>query len=213
MPIRLMSLFFCMMLSSTLHAVSILLDPAGDMRTTGRLIGDTYERTCMQQLAQGLKAELEKKGHTVLLSRLPGEQVTQKEKAQLANQCTVDIVLRLQAYHCANVTPQLHIFYYDTQQMHATRTTPHVLSYQKAHTLHHKESKGYAQAFYAQLQQEQYTHFLYAHEPIGMPCVALKGVVPPAICIECGMQRPSDWHYLTQPLTEVVDICLNDLSI
>jgi len=212
MSIRLIGLFLCIICSIDLCAISILLDPAGDATTPGRLIGDTYERTCMQQLAQELKNALEKKGHTVVLSRLPGEKISQKEKAQLANQCTVDMVLRLQAYHCAKVTPQLHIFYYDTHEMYATRTTPHVLSYNKAHTLHHKESKGYAQALYEQLHQDHYARFLCAHEPIGMPCVALKGIVPPALSIECGMQRSSDWHFLVQPLTEVLHTCIQNLS-
>ena len=67
---------------------SIMLDPAGDAQTTGRIIDDNYERGVTLQLCEDIKKQLEAeqpKNTRIVLTRFPGETIDPLQNANFAN--------------------------------------------------------------------------------------------------------------------------------
>ena len=76
---------------------SIMLDPAGDAKHTGRQIDDNLERGISLQFTEKLKQTLEKQHPEihVVLSRFPGETIYHLQNANFANRLEVDFYLSI----------------------------------------------------------------------------------------------------------------------
>src|SRR5579872_3367872 len=77
--------------------VTIMLDPAGDARETGRIIEDSLERAVTIQFAQQLRDVLTSQlpNSTVIITRTPGEELQPLQQANFANRLPVDLYLNI----------------------------------------------------------------------------------------------------------------------
>ncbi len=210
-------LILCLMLTPCAqakqkHRFTLVLDPAGDAHNPGRQIQGQYERTIAFTCAQALKKELEQKASDLLIlfTRLPGQQADQLQKAHFSNQLPADLYVSLHIYETNQLKNQLHIYYYDNQQLPPASTSLRCTPLHKAHTVHATRTKHAAHHITEGVSYPMLQRKCDIHQPIGMPCVPCKGIVAPAVCIEVGLTKPDNWMTLLTPLTEAVyTLCLN----
>lgn len=190
---------------------TLVIDPAGDALTTGRNIQDYYERTIALQFAQAIKEELKKKAPQwlVLFTRLPGEQVSQLEKARFANQLPANLYISLHIYETTNLKSQLHLYYYANNEMDLPHGTS-CIQMHKAHLVHQKQTQHYAHLIARDLSEQQFQRLYDVHEPIGLPCLPCKGIIAPTLCIEVGLKKSDDWISCIEPLTQALHtLCIH----
>ncbi len=215
-------LFLCLIITPCLkakqkHRFTLVLDPAGDARNPGRQIQGHYERTLAMQCVQALKKELEQKTSELLIlfTRLPGQQVDQLEKARLANQLPADLYISLHLYETAQLKTQLHIYHYANQQLpcaHVPLVDEQLtcIPLYKAHLVHATQTKQGAHFLRQQLSNSIVQRQCDIHQPIGMPCLPCKGIIPPALCIEIGLPKPDSWMCCLKPLAQAIHtLCLH----
>lgn len=188
-----------------------MLDPAGDQDSPGRLIKDQYERTITTKYAQAIKKELEKRTQKLLIlfSRLPGQQIQQIEKAQCANQLKIDLYMRLQTYQTDKLKPQIHLFFYKAESWHQPQNVLFI-PFEKAHCNNITKTDHLARHFKKSLSDKMLDRYYDIHDPIGIPCKPLKGIIAPALCIEIGLKDPDHWSDCVEPIVESLEkICLH----
>ena len=190
------------------NKITIMIDPAGDAHTTGRIIDDTFERSITMQAAQELKKMLEEAlpAMRILLTRFPGETVEPLQNAAFANRLHVDLYLHIACYqekqgnpHCA-----LYHFLYDpVADWWPTKTAAMALSpYQQAHRDAVALSAAVVQALYKGLQEQK--PFLIIEPVQALPFKPLVGVHAPAIGIEMGLPKKGDWNLVIKALGETL---------
>lgn len=202
-------------ISSKYKPIVIMLDPAGDHNDSGRLIKNQYERTITIKYTQAIKQELEKGASRVLilLSRIPGQKIQQIEKAQCANQLNIDLFIRFQFYQTEKIKAQMHFFYYKTEPWNHSAATIFV-PFEKAHITNRIKTDHFARHFKKSLSDKILDRYYDIHDPIGIPCKPLKGILAPAVCIEIGLKDPDHWSECVKPIAESLEkICLylNDM--
>lgn len=200
----------CILLAFTItvHPITIMLDPAGNIHEQGRMIDGTSERTAMLQCAQALKQELEiNKNIKVIFGRFPGEYSHQDAKAQLANQLHVDLCIRLQAYQDNQPKVQLHIFTYNDYRPHITYSAHDMVPYLDAYMVSASKSITYATDLAQLLAEHQ--RFATIKSTTALPVVALRGIRQPALCIEMGLKHATDWRFIIGPLAQTLQKVLS----
>ena len=207
------SLLFCLPFGTKKKKISLLLDPAGDQKRTGRLIDDSFERTITLKLAQGLKKELEKKypALLILFSRFPGDTIEQNQKAHFANQLNVDVVIGLHAYQEQHTKPQLFIYYFANNSMPICLERELFIPFGRAHKIKHEKTQQLATLAYEQLTETSYQRLFDVHRAIGIPFMPLKGLTSPAIAFEIGLKNKHDWSHMLRPLLDAIDAILASL--
>ena len=190
------------------NKITIMIDPAGDARTTGRIIDDVFERSITVHAAQELKKTLEEKfpGMRIILTRYPGETVEPLQNAAFANRLHVDLYLSIHCYqekqgnpHCA-----LYHFLYDpTADWWPTKTSSMALyPYQQAHRDSVAASAAIAQLLYKELLEQK--GFLIVEPIQAFPFKPLIGVHAPAIGVEIGLPKKDDWALVIDALSKAV---------
>lgn len=205
-------LFHALYADAKQKPIILMLDPAGDQSHPGRLIQHQYERTIATSCAHTIKKELEKRSSKLLIlfSRLPGEQAAQMEKAQCANQIAVDLYITLQMYQTEELKPQLHIYYYKAEPSGFMQQKSEWISFEKIHLLNAKKTKHIALHFKKNLSDQTLHRQYELHEPIGIPCKPLKGIIAPALCIELGLKTYDGWTDCLEPIIEALEkLCLH----
>ena len=93
---------------------TIMIDPAGDAKHTGRLIVDTLERGISLQCAEQLKSKLTGlyKNIRVILTRVPGETIQPLQNASFANRLNVDLYVSLYFYHESQTPAHITLYHY-----------------------------------------------------------------------------------------------------
>ena len=93
-----------------------MINPAGDAQKTGRTIGNTFERSIALQCAEKLQYELEnseQKEIQVILTRGPGDIVTEKQNANFTNRLPADLFLSLHFFHETQTKPRIFLYSFD----------------------------------------------------------------------------------------------------
>ncbi len=188
-----------------------MLDPEGDARNTGRLIGDTFERTCTMYFANQLKKALEKKDKSimVLFTRLPGEYSNQIEKARFANTCDADFFCTINAVQCSNIKPQMHIYHYTSCPLSTFCNRPFV-PFEHAHEAHNATTQLCANTLCKQMQQHSRQCDVYA--PLACKLRSLKGIACPAISVEFGIKQADNLSHCIEPFADAFYASLMELK-
>ncbi|MEX0848940.1 MAG: N-acetylmuramoyl-L-alanine amidase [Candidatus Dependentiae bacterium] len=187
--------------------ITLILDPAGDARNPGRLIGDNYERTYTSRIAHQLKEILEKKDNNimVLFTRLPGEQNDQREKTRFANRCAPHLFINLCAYQSTHIKPQIYMYYYTNQ---TTTDNNCLIPLENAYQSHSALTTIYANKIYTSISP--CTRICDAHAPKGIACIPLKGINAPALCIEIGCNSAHNLHNTISLISDALYTCLEE---
>lgn len=206
-------LFYCLLLhvcTITLHGqpFTIIIDPAGDTKNTGREIDDTFERGITLQCAEELKKQLNKTfpDIRVILTRVPGETIAPLQNASFSNRLQADFYLSISFYQEPEMPSHLSLFYYlenPTDRLHHYNPL-YFYHVQQAHLIHLKESESIGKTFLKSLQNSSINSVFIAQGLFGIPYKPLIGIKAPSIAIEAGLRQKDDWKYLIAPLTTCI---------
>ncbi len=207
-----MPVWCLLILTSTLSAQSftIMIDPAGDAKHTGRTIKDTFERAVTLSIAQALEKALRSKlTCTVIITRSPGEIVSPLQNANFSNRLPVDLFINLNCYQAMHEKLSLYLYYFSYDQPFIS--TPHkqrLIPFDKAHLLSFDRTKIYTHQIVQTLHSSS-AHTIKTHGPFLLPCTALMGITAPAISIEFCIVDKEDWKTCIEPLAVAITEALS----
>lgn len=188
------------------NTFTIMLDPAGDAKHTGRTINNTFERGITLQYAEQLKHALENSDHNikVYLTRFPGEMIHPLQNANYANRLNVDLYININFYQETSTVPKLFLYQFS---YHDDFVTPSnklaLLPYDQAHLLHNTTTQKWSELIKEILIKDTQKKFT-VHGTYKLPFKPLMGVISPAIGIEIGLKTPQDWQPYVTPITHAI---------
>lgn len=192
------------------HTYSIMIDPAGDAKQTGRIIEDTFERAITLHIAEALKKALEQQFLcSVVITRSPGEIVYPLQNANFANRLSIDLFLSIHCYRSPHEKLSLYLYHFSYGEPFVTQPNKDAsLPYDKAHLFQYDITKKHAQTI-TQLLQQSYAHQFQTHGPYRLPMHSLLGITAPAIALEFFLPEKNDWQPLIQPLAQSIASALH----
>lgn len=216
MPIKKLILFYCCTVFGTIvpnfrtKPYTIMLEPAGDAKHTGREIDDSFERGITLQYAEKLKKQLETEfaNIRVVLSRSPAEIIEPLQNAHFANRLGVDLYLSFHVYQEQEEKTKLYLyqFIYDpiTDFWDYPTEGLQFIRYDQAHRAYAKISKMYGELVIAALQENQYLKLFEVKGFFAMPFKPLIGIKCPALGFEFGLKKKNDWLLLVEPIVDAL---------
>ena len=189
---------------------TIMIDPAGDAKHTGRLIVDTLERGISLQCAEQLKAKLIAlfKNIRVILTRVPGETIQPLQNASFANRLGVDLYISLYFYHEPQSPTHVTLYYYLENPIVDFWHKPNPLSFyqvDQAHLAAIKTTQAWGKIILDVLQNKECSKFFKPRGLFGIPFIPLVGIKAPAIAIEIGLKNKQDWQAIIDPLIIAIE--------
>jgi N-acetylmuramoyl-L-alanine amidase len=172
---------------------TLMLDPAGDARSTGRIINDSFERSITLQCAEAIKEHLQELLPTVrvILTRLPGETIEHLQNAAFANRLNVDLYVSVHCYPEKEDTPFLSIYYYSRELFNKLWPKPEACSSFLAYHQAYRPmvAASYLLAHELKSSLERYLKSApgcpsLVRGPLGIPFKPLVGVQAPAVACE-----------------------------
>lgn len=186
------------------QSFTIIIDPAGDLQHTGREIYDTFERGLTLQCAQALKTELIKAipNIHVILTRTQGEIIQPLDHARFANRLQPNLYLRIGFYCEPDMPSHVALFYYLQHPTDFWHKINYLQFYDidQAHLLYLNVTKQLATHFLQTLENNEINSVFVSHGLFGIPLKPFVGIQVPALYLEAGLHKPTDWNYLIQPL-------------
>lgn len=202
-------LYFC---PTKTDVYTIMLDPAGDTKHTGRIIEDSFERGITLQFAQKLKKllELYDSELRVILTRFPGETLEPLQNAHFANRLDVDCYISFHFYYERETKPSVFLYYFMNNPTDNWKK-PHQQShlsfepYDKAHIAHTATTKEYAEFFKTKLMQPSYNTLFDVKGLWGIPFKPLVGIVCPiTLGFEASLKTKDQWAIYLDPIAHSI---------
>ncbi len=196
------SIVLLVLLPFSLFSFSIMLEPAGDAKITGRCIDDSFERGIALQYTQQLKQLLEERipGVRVAITRLPGETITEFQNAHFANRMAIDLYISINFFKEKEVIPHLYIYSYAQHDDADFRQIDLCFyRYDQIHLYHAAQTKKWSNLFCDALNQEQYKKKLQCPRVCRLPFKPLLGIKASSIAIEIGLKNKDDWPQFIDP--------------
>ncbi|MBN2267627.1 MAG: N-acetylmuramoyl-L-alanine amidase [Candidatus Babeliaceae bacterium] len=183
---------------------TIMIDPAGDARNTGRIIGETFERGITLQFAEHLKELLEHEfpNIRIILTRFPGEKIEPLQNANFVNRLGAQLYVSLNFAAAERGVPHCAIYYFLYNQQ-IPSLNPHLLSwhpYQEAYINELPRSRTFAQIVRNKLLEYQRQGLFQIPEIRGIPFKPLIGIRSPSIACEIGLHSQDDWALYVKPV-------------
>ncbi len=181
---------------------TIMLDPAGDAKQTGRIIDDSLERAITIQFAYALKEALESllPNSAVIITRSPGEVVYPLQNANFANRLPLDLYLNINFFSEPEQKQTLYIYQFSLGDTFVTRSYDlAMIPFDKAHQNNGIKSSEYAQKLHDLITDTQ-NRIPFIHGPFKLPFMPLIGIQAPALGIEMNLIKKDDWHSYIKPL-------------
>lgn len=206
---KILFFIFFTTISLRIEPITIMIDPVGDAKNTGREIEDTFERSLTLQCAQLLKNNIEEKfeNSNVIVTRSAGEIIQPFQNASYANKINVDLYLCISFYQQITIPSNVAIFYYQENLLDIEHKYNPLYFYHisQAHLKSVKQSKAFAEKMSSIFKEKKFsTQFLYLGT-FGIPCMQLFGIQVPALYIEAGLAHKNDWKYLIEPIVQFLD--------
>lgn len=203
--------------------ITIIIDPAGDAKNTGREIDDNFERGLTLQCAQeikksleGARPELSINKPRIILTRFPGETLEPFQNASFANRLQPDLYINLNLYKETDQTKKVYIFYliYNpvTDQWEKRNSDLTLIPFDQSYRFNLKKTQNLAKLVHNSLKNIQKNNFLF-FEPIGLPFKPLIGITCPAIAIEVGIFKKEDCTEIITLLTEAIESIIKNIEI
>ncbi|MDP3889087.1 MAG: N-acetylmuramoyl-L-alanine amidase [bacterium] len=187
------------------QSFTIMLNPAGDAKHTGRQIGDSFERSITMLYVEQLKQQLENTypGVSVILTRFPGENVPELQNANFANRLAVDLFVSFHFYMETETKPNLFIYSFSYNNAFITNPADFAFySYDQAYLFNQKITKLWTQNIYKSLQD--YSSLFTVHDTLYFPFKPLIGITSPALAIEASIKETQDWNTYIEPLVHAL---------
>jgi N-acetylmuramoyl-L-alanine amidase len=191
---------------------TLMLDPAGDVKNTGREIDGATEQALTLQIAQEIKRSVESQvpGVRVIIARSHDETVEPLQHAAFANRLKVNAYIAINCFKQQEATPQFFFYYLSynpttdfwQHKEQGLQLTPIDQAYKQSI----EQTRAMATSLYEtckaeapQLAKEKKVT-LRCNAPLGLPCKQLLGITSPAIVLEIGLKKQQSW----QPLVPVI---------
>lgn len=189
---------------------TIMIDPAGDAKHTGRLIVDTLERGISLQCAEQLKTKLtaQFKNIRVILTRVPGETIQPLQNASFANRLGVDLYISLYFYHEPKSPAHVTMYHYlENPVVDFWHKTNPLSLYQvdQAHLVAIKTTQTWGNIMLDVFTNKEHAKHFQPRGLFGIPFVPLIGIKAPAIAIEVGLKNKQDWQAIIDPLLVAIE--------
>jgi len=197
------ALFF----TQVLFGFSLMLDPAGDAKNSGRILNDNFERGITLQFTESLKKILETAipDLRVILTRFPGESIEPLQNANFANRLNVDLYVSIHFYQEKETKPHLYIYYVSYNDSFITKKYDLCLyPYDQAHRINGQKTHNLATTLKNGLSEKKYTRFYDLKGCFGLPFKPLIGIKAPAIAIEISLKKSTDWQACVQPIANSI---------
>lgn len=181
---------------------TLMINPAGDAQSAGRIVGDSFERGLTLQCAEKLQQKLQQLlPIRVVLSRFPGEVLEPLQVTNFSNRLQSDLFLSLHFYESDSL-PKIHIYYYKKNVYENSFSSSELFlcPLEEAYRFNMENSKRLASNFYSNFK----TGAWKVQEPLALPFLPLKGLVAPAIAIEIGLQKASEWREVTELVVDAL---------
>ena len=176
---------------------TLMIHPADSH--TPRMIEDTLERTITLECAQEIKRVLEARipGVYVVLTRNAADMVEPLQCASLANRLNVNFYISLHFYRSNEKVNKLylyHVLYNPVTDFWQTRDSElSLIPYDKAYKNNIKKTQAWATRMLESLKSAL---GFSCQGLLGIPFRPLKGVLAPALGIECSIKRKKIIDYL-----------------
>lgn len=193
--------------AQTYQPFIIILDPAGDTQTPGRLINTVYERGVTLHYVQALKTALETAipNVVVAITRSPGETIAPLHTANFSNRLCANLFLSFHFYHEQETKPHLFLYTFTCQQTTIIpKQSLQMLAYDQAYLVHRVLSTSFAEQSKQILSQSLYAALFDVHGVYTLPCKPLMGVLAPAIMFDIGIAHADDWYLFIDPIVHFI---------
>jgi len=189
---------------------TIMIDPAGDAKHTGRLIQDTLERGVSLQCAEELKKIIMQKytNVRVILTRVPGETIQPLQNASFANRLDVNLYLSIYFYYEQDTPSYITLYHYLENPIVDFWHKPIDLFFynvNQAHLINLSKTTQYGLDFLQVLQNKKISKYFEARGFFGIPFKPLIGIKAPALAVEIGLKHKNDWKNIIDPLVQSIE--------
>lgn len=196
---------------------TLMLDPAGDVKNTGREIDGATEQAITLQIAQELKRAIESQlpGVRIIIARSHDETVEPLQHAAFANRLHVDAYIAINCFKQQDATAQFFFYYLSynptTDFWQHTEQGLHLTPVDQAYKLSIERTRPMATSLYetckaeAPLLAKEKKVTLRCHQPIGLPCKQLIGITSPALVLEIGLKKQQTWQALVPMLLKAIE--------
>lgn len=195
--------FFLFSRAEPKRTITIMIDPAGDARYTGRKLEDNFERGVSLQIAEQLKRVIEQQfSHVKIIStRLPGQAATPLQYASFANRLNIDFYLSIHCYHEKETKPSLYVYQFSYGDTFITKQFDLALiPYNQAHLVNSSRTNVYGQLLRNALASDAYANIYITKGIYKIPFKPLIGITAPAIALEIGLKNNDDWRDYIDPI-------------
>ena len=194
--------------SQTITPFTIMIDPSGDTKHTGRVIQDTFERGITMQCAELLKKELNiHLPHVrVVLTRVPGETIQPLQNASFANRLPADFYLSISFYAQTDIPSHVAIYQYLATQTDYWHKYMPLCFYHvsQAYLINIGLTTQLGKKLLKIFQNKTINPFFMPQGLFAIPYKPLIGIKAPAIAIEAGINQKDDYKNLIKPLVAFI---------
>lgn len=207
--LTLVSIFSGSLTAASLAKKTIMIDPAGHAKDTGRKLSQSYERAQTYAQAEELKTILENRYNAhVIITRAPGEEIVPLQNASFANRLNVDLFVRLHMYKKKTEKPKISVHRLvfdpisDYTKQHASQLS--FIPVSQAHCKNITTTKDYAKKIFAGISEPTNQKLFDSALAPALPIKPLVGIIAPAIVLELGIHDDLQWRLSTEPIAQSI---------
>ena len=194
-----------------LRMFTIMLDPAGDARETGRTIEDSLERAITVQFAHQLQEAipLYLPDSKTIITRTPGEELQPFQRANFANRMPVSLYLNINVVYAPDKKPTLYLYQFSLGDLF--KTPSHELAmvpYDKAHQKSACQTTAYGKKINSFLSRKEYQRIFLTQDLYQLPFAPLIGIQAPALGLEISIPSKTEWKNFVQPIAQSIAFAL-----
>ena len=185
------------------YTFTLMLDPAGDAKHTGRKISHSLERGITLQFCEKIKKDLESTHPQlrVVLTRFPGETVQPLQNANFANRLNVDCYVSIHFFQEKETKPQVYLYTFSYGHAFANKTTSLAFyPYDQAHLINFATTKIWADHIQLVLNTKTYKKLFQYKGMFNLPFRPIIGVKAPAMAFEMSLKHKDDWQLYIEPI-------------
>jgi hypothetical protein len=194
----------------------VMLDPAGDAKNRGRTIDDNFEAGITLSYARALKTVIESSYPeiSVIITRSPGESLTELQRANFANRLTVDLYININFYQNIHQQHTVHIYsFVDDKKIKISKKPSPFAFYPRAHAYLFSQAANeqWAHRFYTLLTTTRdYSHLFKTESPLRFPIKGLTGIYTPALAFEASLTQAADWELYVDPVVNLIATLISE---
>lgn len=188
-----------------------MLDPAGDARETGRTIEDSLERAVTVQLVQELQEAIEfyLPNCKIIITRTPGEEVPQLQRANFANRLTIDLYININVVLAHERKPTLYVYQFSLGDISSAPSQElAMISYDKAHKKAAPQTTAYGKKITSFLSRKEYQRMFLTQNLYQFPFAPLMGIQAPALGLELSIPSKIEWKKFVNPIAQSIAFAL-----